>query len=328
MTVGYIWEIHLSYSHISFALEMILVAINLPTDVLRTFLAVIDLGSFTKAGQLLGRTQPAISLQIRKLEELVGLSLMDTTGRNITLTREGENLARYARQLLVMNDEIVARLKKKESAGNLRLGLPTDYAITFFQTALANFVKAHPEVQISIHCEISDALLPMFERDDLDVVVAMFDGRPPPGLIYTWAERPLWTVGVNSDAHEKSPIPIAAHPEGCYYRDRMIKGLDQIGKPWRITFSSPGINGLQQAVQSGFGVTALTQRTLLRGMRVLSETDGFPPLADIHVGMFFKNTGASTAALLLVNFIMRALRDSGQTDFLHLEHSESMNTTA
>jgi DNA-binding transcriptional LysR family regulator len=296
-----------------------MVAINLPTDVLRTFLAVIDLGSFTKAGQLLGRTQPAISLQIRKLEELVGLKLMDTSGRNIVLTRDGENLARYARQLLVMNDEIVARLQKKESTGSLRVGLPTDYAISFFQTALGNFVKAHPEVQMSIHCEISDALIPMFARDDLDVVVAMFDGQPPPGLIYTWAERPLWTVGTGSDAHTKTPVPIAAHPEGCHYRDRMIGGLDQIGKPWRITFCSPGINGIQEAVQSGLGVTALTQRTLMRGMRVLSEKDGFPPLADIHVGMFFKNTGASTAALLLVNYIMQALHDSGQTDFLRLE---------
>lgn len=294
-------------------------AINLPTDVLRTFLAVIDLGSFTKAGQLLGRTQPAISLQIRKLEELVGLKLMDTSGRTIVLTREGENLARYARQLLVMNDEIVARLQKKDSAGSLRVGLPTDYAISFFQTALGNFGKANPEVQMSIHCEISDALIPMFERDDLDVVVAMFDGQPPPGLIYTWAERPLWTVGVASDAHTKTPVPIAAHPDGCHYRDRMIDGLDQIGKAWRITFCSPGINGIQEAVQSGLGVTALTQRTLLRGMRVLSERDGFPPLADIHVGMFFKNTGASTAAMLLVNYIMQALHDSGQTDFLRLE---------
>jgi DNA-binding transcriptional LysR family regulator len=300
-----------------------MIAINLPTDVLRTFLAVIDLGSFTKAGQLLGRTQPAISLQIRKLEDLVGLTLMDTSGRTITLTREGQNLARYARQLLVMNDEIVARLQKKESTGNLRVGLPTDYAITFFQKALANFVKAHPEVQMSIHCEISDALLPMFAQNDLDVVVAMFDGQPPPGLIYTWAERPLWTVGADSDAHRRSPVPIAAHPEGCHYRVRMIDGLDQIGKPWRITFCSPGINSLQQAVQSGFGVTALTQRTLLRGMRVLSETDGFPPLPDIHVGMFFKNTGASTAALLLVNYIMQALHDSGQTDFLRLERPGS-----
>ncbi len=86
---------------------------NLPTDVLRTFLAVIDLGSFTKAGQLLGRTQPAISLQIRKLEDLLGMPLLDTSGRTIVLTKDGETLARYARQLLALNDEIVARLQKR-----------------------------------------------------------------------------------------------------------------------------------------------------------------------------------------------------------------------
>lgn len=301
-----------------------MVAVNLPTDVLRTFLAVIDLGSFTKAGQLLGRTQPAISLQIRKLEELVGKTLMDTSGRNIALTREGESLARYARQLLAMNDEIVARLQRKESTGSLRVGLPNDYAVAFFQKALAHFSKQHQDVAISIHCDTSELLLPMFVKDELDIVVAMFDGTPPPGLIYTWAERPIWAVGGDTDADKKTPVPIAAHPEGCHYRDRMIRSLDQLGKPWRITFCSPGINGLQLAVQSGFGVTALTRRTLLRGMRILTENDGFPPLPDIHVGMFFKNTGASTAALLLVNHIMQTLHDSGQTDFVRLERLSSI----
>lgn len=303
-----------------------MVAINLPTDVLRSFLAVIDLGSFTKAGQLLGRTQPAISLQIRKLEELVSMSLMDTSGRNIALTREGERLARYSRQLLAVNDEIVARLLHKQTTGNLRVGLPNDYAVAFFQKSLANFSKLHQDVEMSIQCDTSESLLSMFERDELEIVVAMFEGAPPPGLIYTWAERPIWVAGGDFDAENKPTIPIVAHPEGCHYRDRMIRSLDQIGKPWRITFCSPGINGLQLAVQSGFGVTALTRRTLMRGMRVLTEGDGFPPLPDIHVGMFFKNTGASTAALLLVNHIMKSLHDSGQTDFVRLERLDGMIT--
>jgi DNA-binding transcriptional LysR family regulator len=326
MALDCIWEIHLSYRFISFTLEAVMVAVNLPTDVLRTFLAVIDLGSFTKAGQLLGRTQPAISLQIRKLEALVGKTLMDTSGRNISLTREGESLARYSRQLLAMNDEIVARLQHKESTGSLRVGLPNDYAVAFFQTALANFSKLNQETEMSIHCDTSEQLLPMFERDELDIVVAMFDGDPPPGLIYTWAERPIWVACGDFNAGNKPTVPIAAHPEGCHYRDRMIRSLDQIGKSWRITFCSPGINDLQLAVQAGFGVTALTRRTLLRGMRILTDRDGFPPLPDIHVGMFFKNTGASTAALLLVNHVMQSLYDSGLSDFVRLERLGSMST--
>ena len=296
-----------------------MVAVNLPTDILRTFLAVIDLGSFTKAGQLLGRTQPAISLQVRKLEEMVGMPLMDTSGRNLVLTVAGENLARYARQLLAMNDEIVARLQKRESTGSLRVGLPTDYAAAFFQEALARFSTLHPEVQISIYCEISEQLLPMFERDDLDIMIAMYNDSPMPGLIYSWFERPVWAVGADCDTEKKLPVPIAAHPEGCHYRDRMIRSLDQIGRSWRITYCSPGISGLQHAVSAGFGVTALTRQTLTPSMRILTEKDGYPPLADIHVGMFFKNTGASTAALLLVNSMMQALHDAGQTDFVRSE---------
>lgn len=296
-----------------------MVAINLPTEVLRTFLAVIDLGSFTKAGNLLGRTQPAVSLQIKKLEELVGLTLMDTTGRNIRLTRDGESLARYARQLLVMNDEIVARLQKKESTGLLRVGLPTDYAEAFFQKSLTNFAKLNPDVQLSIDCETSAHLLPRFDADELDLVIAMYDERPPAGLVYTWAERPIWIASSDTDAFKQAPVPIAVHPDGCHYRERMIRCLDQVGRAWRIVYCSPGINGLQQAVQSGFGVTALTQRTLTRGMRALTEKDGFPPMPDVHVGLFFKNTVASTSALLLANHIMQTLQDSGQTDFVRME---------
>jgi DNA-binding transcriptional LysR family regulator len=296
-----------------------MVAINLPTDVLRTFLAVIDLGSFTKAGQLLGRTQPAISLQIKKLEEMVGLTLMDTSGRNIQLTPDGESLARYARQLLVMNDEIVARLQKKETSGLLRVGLPTDYAVAFFQNLLTNFAQLNPDVHLSIDCETSADLLPRFDRDDLDLVIAMYDERPPSGLVYSWAERPIWIVGSDTEIHKHNPVPIAAHPPGCHYRSRMTRSLDEIGRPWRIVYCSPGVNGLQQAVQSGFSVTALTQRTLTRGMRALTEKDGFPPMPDVHVGMFFKNTGASTSALALANYIMQSLEESGQTDFIRME---------
>lgn len=292
---------------------------NLPTDVLRTFLAVIDLGSFTKAGQLLGRTQPAISLQIRKLEELVGVPLLDARGRTFVLSKDGEALARYARQLLVLNDEVVARLQKRGSEGSLRVGLPTDYAVAFFQKALAHYCQQHPEVQLSIHCDVSERLLAMFADDELDLVIAMYDDQPGPGLIYSWVERPIWTVGTESDADGRNPVPLAVHPDGCHYRARMIRCLDQIGKPWRIIYTSPGISGLQQAVQSGIGITALTRRTLLRGMRVLTEAEGYPPLADIHLGLHFKNTGASTAALMLAKHFMLALHDSGQTDFVRLE---------
>ena len=223
-----------------------------------------------------------------------------------------------------MNDEIVARLHHKESTGNLRVGLPNDYAVAFFQTALANYSKLHPDAEMSIHCDTSEQLLPMFERDELDIVVAMFDGRRQPVSSIHGQRGRFGLQAVISMLANKPIIPLAAHPEGCHYRDRMIRSLDQIGKPWRISFCSPGINGLQLAVQSGFGVTALTRRTLLRGMRVLADRDGFPPLPDIHVGMFFKNTGASTAALLLVNHIMQSLYDSGLSDFVRLERLASV----
>src|SRR5690606_32162213 len=105
----------------------------------------------------------------------------------ITLTPDGELLVRYARQLLVLNDEIVARLQKKDSAGALRVGLPTDYAVAFFQKTLAHYSQLHPEVELSIHCEVSGRLQALFAADELDIAIAMNDDRPAPGLIFTWA---------------------------------------------------------------------------------------------------------------------------------------------
>lgn len=292
---------------------------NLPTDLLRTLVTVADHKSFTKAGEILGRTQPAISLQIRRLEEMIGCELVSTRSRTNLLTPQGDEFVRFARQMLCLNDEIVARVHHRRAEGLLRVGLPVDYAVAFFQDILTRFLREHPEVELEIVCDPSRLLLSRLDHGDLDLVIAMYDAPAPSNLAFAWAERPIWVASADFEADPTAPVRLLAHNEGCEYRARMIRALDEIGRAWRIVYSSPGISGLQNAVLSGLGITALTQRTLLPGMAVLGESAGLPALDDVHVGLHYKQSVLSTAGNRLAGTIMKAMQDSGQTGLIRVD---------
>jgi DNA-binding transcriptional LysR family regulator len=292
--------------------------LNLSIDLLRTFVTVIELGGFSRAGEALGRTQPAISLQMRRLEAQLGTKLITTSGRTIAVTEEGKALAMHARRMLLLNDEVVARFSRQRVDGRLRVGLPTDYAVAFLQGVLTEYGRAHPEVRLEIHCDLSHRLLEDLRRDKLDIVIAMTGQGVAQYLAREWIERPIWAAARGWVPVESEPVPIVAHPPGCEYRNRMTEALNAIQRQWRIVYCSPGISGLQKAVAAGLGVSALTRRTLTEEMRVLGEKDGFPRLADIRVGLFYKHPRQSDAGLLLVNDLITHLDASGEAEFRRL----------
>ncbi len=291
---------------------------NLPMDLLRTFITVADLGGYTKAGDVLGRTQPAISLQMRRLEEIVGVKLLSQERRNLSLTDDGARLAVYARQILCLNDEAISRFHEAEIAGTIRVGLPTDYAVAFLQGVLTEYVKQHAEVNLETYCELSKPLLEGLAADDFDVVIAMTGERVSQHLSRAWVERPIWAASEDLDVSVNEVVPIVAHPEGCEYRNRMVESLSSINRQWRIVYSSPGVNSLQTAVLSGLGVSALTKRTMMPGMKVLNPEDGFPPLANIQVGLYYKHPRMTDAGLALVNHLTMSLDDAEDRDFKRL----------
>lgn len=294
---------------------------NLPTDLLRTFITVIDLGGFTRAGEVLGRTQPAISLQIKRLEDLVGAKLIETVGKVPKLTKNGEMLSVYARQILSLNDEAVLNFRGRALSSVLRVGLPTDYAVAFLQRILTEFLQVHSDIQFEIQCELSHILLDSLRQDDLDIVIAMTSESVSQYLARAWVERPVWVVAKDSDIHRETPVPLIAHKEGCEYRNRMIEALQSQHRPWRLAYCSPGISGLQTAVLSGLGVSALTSRTLTEDMRVLKESDGFPAMTSIRVGLYYKHPQQTGAGLLLVNHLISRLDQTNEPDFKRLRHA-------
>ena len=251
---------------------------NLQTDLLRTFVTVADLRNYTETGNILGRTQPAISLQIKRLEDVAGSKLIELKGKRVELTPDGQTLLGYAREILRLNDRAVANLQQAAFFGTLRIGLPVDYSIDFFQSIIANFSRENPAVLLDIRCDRSSELLSALHVDKLDMTIAITDTMPAPHVSIYWSERPVWACAREYQIDPDQPLKLIAHPDGCFYRKRMIDSLNSEGKDWRVSFESLGVSALQKAVLDGMGVTALTKKTLLPGMRVLTPNDGFPKL--------------------------------------------------
>jgi DNA-binding transcriptional LysR family regulator len=284
---------------------------NLPTDLLRTFITVVELGGHSKAGAVLGRSQPAISLQIRRLEEIVRSQLLVQEGRAILPTSAGEALLSYAREMVRINDEAVRYFHRSDINGVLRIGLPTDYAVASLQNTLTTFQQGHPDVDLEIHCDLSRELHQQLRSDNLDIIVATMHAIRMPYLSRAWVEQPIWAASQTLKLAEDRPVPLGAHLEGCDYRSRMVDALDATERRWRMVYTGPGISGLQNAVLNGLCVTALTKATLLEGMRQLDEEDGFPKLEPLRIGLFYKHPRLSHAGLQLVSDLVASLENVG-----------------
>jgi DNA-binding transcriptional LysR family regulator len=283
---------------------------NMPTDLLRTFVTVIDLGGHTRAADALGRSQPAISLQIKRLEQLVDAKLIVQRGRNFTLTEDGEILAVYARQILRLNDEAMGKFRSTEASGAIRVGLPTDYAVTYLQSMLTQLARTEPDIELEIYCDLSRSLHDALHSDDVDIIVAHTRPGASQYLVRSWREQPIWVTSATGECHLANPIPLATHPDGCEYRNRMVQALTRSEHPWRIAFTSPGIKALQQAVVDGLGVSVMTGKTCIEGMRILDDGDGYPRLDEIKVGLYYKHPRLSQAGLVVVNRLISALDEA------------------
>lgn len=281
--------------------------VNLPTELLRTFVTVIEVESFTRAADILGRTQPAISLQIKRLEQMVGHDLIMRKGKDISLTERGEGLAVHARQILRLNDLALAQFDHQKQSSKLRVGLPVDYAVNTLQACLTDVVRQCRDVQIEIRCDLSKHLLSALRGNEIDIAVALFDGDDQQFLFSNWKEQPTWVGATDFEIPETADIPLVVHPYGCVYRDRMTTALKLAGLNWRIAYSSPGIVGVQHAVRDGLGLSCLTGPTVLSGMRRFSEKDGLPALPPLHIGLFARQAQLGSDGYAAIDAIVETL---------------------
>ncbi len=254
--------------------------INLPTELLRTFLAIADGGNFSQAAAQVHRTQSAVSMQIKRLEELVGKPLLNRDRQAARLTSEGLTLVGYARRILKLNEEAVSILKRPELSGWVRIGLPDDYATRFLPEILAGFSRTYPQVQVKVTCEPSSKLIPLLREGEIDLAMTTSQEPVVENAIILRREPTLWVTSKQYLPHEERPLPLALFPNDCFFRLWAIKVLETANIDYRVAYTSSSVLGLQAAVSAGLAVTVLSQSIIPEGLRPLTASEGFPPLPD------------------------------------------------
>lgn len=250
---------------------------NLDMDVLRSLVIGTQLGSFAKAAERLGRSQSAISLQLRKLEEQVGEILLRKEGRGLALTPPGEILLSYAKRLLELNDEAVMAARGVAVEGWVRLGLVQDFAEIWLPLLLGRFARAHPQIKVDVLVERGVNLAEAVAKGDLDLALGWGDYPTPRRR--KLAEIPLrWIGAANFRLTAGEPVPLIAFKQPCTFRARAIEALDAAGLPWRIAFTSPSLAGLYAAVEAGLGVTPRTAEGVPARLQLLGSDCGLPGL--------------------------------------------------
>ncbi|WGS52612.1 LysR substrate-binding domain-containing protein [Paraburkholderia sp. D15] len=253
--------------------------INLDMDVLRTLVTAQQLGSFNRAAGRLGRSQSAVSQQLRKIEELVGEALFQKQGRGLALTAAGDVMLAYARRILELNDEAVAAVRGFAIDGLVRIGFPADFAETWLPTVLGRFKRAHPAVRIEAVVEGNRRLLEKLDKGELDLVLSLgqearADAEPVGTVDLVWIGPAEPERSWRSDGNE--PLPLVLFDTPCFFRQRALEALDKAGRPWRIAFTSPSLPGLWAAVEAGLGVTLRTATGLPERLQVVGDALALP----------------------------------------------------
>lgn len=251
---------------------------NLDMDVLRTFVAGFELGSFARAASQLGRSQSALSTQLRKLEAQVGQPLVRKAGRALELTEAGERLFGYARRILALNDEAFDALRGGDVEGVVRVGLPQDLAETWLPPALARFARAHPRVRVEVRADRNARLSDALDHGELDLALTWEDPGLPLGEAI--AEVGLAWIGPRGwRPSPGEPLSLAMFEPPCVFRGEGLARLDAAGLPWRVAFTSPSLAGLWAAVRAGLAVTLRTEAAVPADLAILDPaTTGLPVL--------------------------------------------------
>lgn len=276
---------------------------NIPMDLLRTFIKAVDSGNFTRAGELVGRTPSAVSLQIKRLEESVSTTLFQRDAHKMQLTAEGKTMAQYARRILALNDEVFATLRQPAVAGRVRLGAPHEYTASLLPEFLGQFAQSHPNVMLEVTSDLSKNLLRRQQAGEFDLIIALHEDSAPDGGRPIYTEPLVWIGSEDHSSHLKSPLPLALAPPPCMYRDRMLQGLNQIERPCRVVYLSSSYNGITAAVRAGIGVTVMAESTTPPASRILTERDGLPPLGQLELRLHRAPGKTSEALLRLEDFI-------------------------
>lgn len=271
---------------------------RLNIDVLRNFVAIAEARVMSRAAEKVGRTQAALSQQVKRLEMEVQQTLMIRSGRGITLTAHGERLFHHAQNILRTHDEAVGELTGVSLSGELRVGCPDDYARAFLPPLLRAYSNQHPQVLIEVVCEPTPRLLEKLKGQVLDIaIVSEPDSSQRDQFLRR--EQFVWVGMKGSDAHKRDPVQLAlSDPDTLDYQAATTR-LDRAGRKFRVAYASGSINGLTAVVRSGQAIAVLTQVAVPPDLYILPASSGLPKLPSIGVTV---KTARRNASQLLRSF--------------------------
>ena len=278
---------------------------DVDTAVLRTFLALAETGSFSRAGALVGRSQSAVSEQIRKLEDMFGRRLLERTTRRVRLTAEGEQFLQHARAMVAQANAMLAHFRAPDLAGEVRFGSPEDFASAYLPDILGVFAAAHPAVELHVSCQLTLPLVEAFEAGEQDLIIVKQDpARRYPAARPLWREHLVWVAAPSlpadfGTATQSRALPLVLSPAPCVYRGRATDALQSTGVRWSGVYTSPSFAGQAAAARAGLGFAVMPRTMVPPDLVVLRD---WPALAEVEIALLGQSR-LSPAAAALAGFI-------------------------
>jgi len=247
----------------------------LDIDQLQTFVAIVDTGSFTKAADKVFKTQSAVSMQMRRLEERIGKQLFTKDGRGNRLTGEGDRLLNYARRMIRLNNEAIAAFDDNRLEGTLRIGTPDDYADRYMPGIIDRFARTHPNVELYIICEPSVDLADKLAKGELDIALVTYNPRARQSDVVR-SEPLCWVASANHPLPDNAPVPLAVGRRDCQWRQAACVALESVGRDYNILFTSWSSTVVAAAVLAGMAVSVLPEISTSHGHESVDAGRWFP----------------------------------------------------
>ena len=258
----------------------------LDLDVLRTFVAIAETGSFTTAANAVFRTPSAVSMQIKKLEDILGRSVFARDARSVSLTTDGEMLLGYARRLLSINREVVSKFIIPDIVGVVRLGSPDDYGERVLPHVLKRFAQSHPSIAVDVTIDQSSNLRRRMDDRALDITLLTNSYKTSAlGAEVLLTEPIVWAGAKGGCAHLREPLPVSLWEEGCAWRAGALEALGREGRNYRIAYMSAHTAGQRAAIMSDLAVAPLPKSFLGNDMVELCPKDGMPDIGTYNLAM-------------------------------------------
>ena len=258
-------------------------SVPLDLDQLQSFCAIADCGSFTEAARRVNKTQSAVSMQIKRLEERLGHALLSRDGRSVSLTQHGEALYQRARKMLKINAEIMDLFDDQEMAGAIRFGVPDDYAVRLLPVILSSFQKTHPKIIIDVRCAASEELLAGMKQGRYDLICFTQGTNREYGELFR-TEKMFWVAAQGGQALHMDPLPIAGG-QACCWKDNAVEVLDRLGRDYRVAYTSSNALAIASAVLTDLAVGFLPESALQPGMLAIAEDKNLPRLRDAEIAL-------------------------------------------